>query len=679
MLGFKLIIASYAALYPLFFEENRGILGFKALHIRYTENNVPTFPSIFRFFRTFLVVTTTILLVISSRGQESAEGKSIKVSEIPERFFQVQDSLGYFWQAFGNGALLSGEAQYLQSGLNLLINGEPFAPKEALVREPGGAGDRIDLKLSGSRDSFSVSRDLWFDTQRSGVRILDTFKNTSGAALTLSISLRTTYPFAWQSLHGTGGALLSNDPLLALGAGDSSLEVHFSPLEGRYDTLLLLGNEKSQERPELKTSSNLRELTLTYTLAIPAGETRSLLHWILQRNLPDVTKDVAALLPFLQRDQLVDPGVETALAKTIVNFSPTAFPGDVAVPGQLKNLIALNLLTDQIGLHRRAEDILWISRANQLSGKISREGDLTIETAYVGVQKVPLARIAAIQGGSSSGRGDLIYLRDGRVFAGTIQEGNIRWKAGSGSGPELPEELPLKTLHLLFFATESGDGTPPPKTTHFLQLINGSVLAIAPATGESVAWLTGWGAEVWPWSDLAEALRVNRPGPILRLRHRNGSEIAAFSQESNLNLTKTDGGKLEVPGTMVDRVWNSGSFVLSITDREEELLEFAEVPAGRGPAQGFLLRDNQFLEGSFLEPTLSLHAEGGHLTLNTGDIAEMNRSIEPGKESEVIVVLSNGEKVSGRIEENYLKIKRSQNEIEIPVGQFCGYRRPIQP
>ena len=130
---------------------------------------------------------------------------------------------------------------------------------------------------------------------------------------------------------------------------------------------------------------------------------------------------------------------------------------------------------------------------------------------------------------------------------------------------------------------------------------------------------------------------------------------------------------------MVDRVWSSGASLLSITDREEELLEFAEVPAGRGPAQGFLLRDNQFLEGSLLDATLSLHAEGGHLTLNTGDITEMNRSIEPGKGAEVIVVLTNGEKVSGRIEEDYLKIKRSQNVIEIPVGQFCAYRRPKQP
>ena len=654
-------------------------MGFKALYIRYTENNVPTFPSISRFFCTFLVLTTTILLVMPSRSQESGGGKPIKVSEIPERFFQVQDSMGFFWQAFGNGALLSGEAQYLQSGLNLLINGEAFAPKEALVREPGGAGDRIDLKLSGTRDSLSVNRDLWFDTKRSGVRVLDTFKNTSGTALTLSVSLRTTYPFAWQSLHWTVGALLSNEPLLALGAGDSSLEVHFSPLEGRYDTLLLLGNEKSQERPELKTSSNLRELTLTYKLAIPAGETRSLLHWILQRNLPDVTEDVSAFLPFLQRDQLVDPGVEAALAKSIVNFSASAFPGEVAAPGQLRNLIALNLLTDQIGLHRRAEDILWISRANQLSGTISREGELTIETAYVGVQKVPLARVAAIQGGGSSGRGDLVYLRDGRVFAGTIQEGSIRWKAGAGSGPELPEDLPVTNLHLLLFATESGDGTPPPKTTHFLQLVNGSVLAIAPSPSEDVTWLTAWGGEAWPWSDLVETLRVNRPGPVLRLRHRDGSEIAAFSRESNLSLTKADGGKLEVPGTMVDRVWSSGASLLSITDREEELLEFAEVPAGRGPAQGFLLRDNQFLEGSLLDATLSLHAEGGHLTLNTGDITEMNRSIEPGKGAEVIVVLTNGEKVSGRIEEDYLKIKRSQNVIEIPVGQFCAYRRPKQP
>jgi hypothetical protein len=292
---------------------------------------------------------------------------------------------------------------------------------------------------------------------------------------------------------------------------------------------------------------------------------------------------------------------------------------------------------------------------------------------------VPLDRIAAIQGGNSSGRDHLVYLRDGRVFSGTIQEGRILWNAGTESGAETAGELPVATLNLLLFATESGDGAAPAKTTHFLQMINGSVLAIAPAKDEKVEWLSAWGGEAWPWSDLVEVLRVSRAGPVLRIRHRDGSEITAFSRETNLTLTKSDGGKLEVPGMMVDRIWSSGASSLTITAREEELLEFAEVPSGRGPAQGFLLRENQFLGGAFVDSTLNLHAEGGHLTINTADIVEMTRSIEPGKSEAVVVVLSNGEKVTGRIEENYLKISRARNEIEIPVGQFCAYRRPVQP
>ena len=60
--------------------------------------------------------------------------KPVEIREIPDRFFAVQDSSGFFWQAFGNGALVSGDAQYLQSGLNLLVDGVAFAPGRALVR-----------------------------------------------------------------------------------------------------------------------------------------------------------------------------------------------------------------------------------------------------------------------------------------------------------------------------------------------------------------------------------------------------------------------------------------------------------------------------------------------------------------------------------------------------------------
>src|SRR5690606_1555670 len=153
--------------------------------------------------------------------------------------------------------------------------------------------------------------------------------------------------------------------------------------------------------------------------------------WILQRNLADVTQDLAAISPFLQRDKLIVPEVDPAAYAEVVNFAPSAFQIEASAPAQIKALVALNRLTDRIGFHRRSEDILWISPTNQIAGTIQREGSLTVATAYTGDREVAMTEIAAIRGGGGNGRNPLVYLRDGRVFAGTIREGEIGWTTGT--------------------------------------------------------------------------------------------------------------------------------------------------------------------------------------------------------------------------------------------------------
>ncbi|MBU6178725.1 MAG: hypothetical protein KGR69_03635, partial [Verrucomicrobia bacterium] len=50
-------------------------------------------------------------------GQEKVAGTvatpAVRLAELPERFFQIQDEAGFFWQALDNGALISGDTQYL--------------------------------------------------------------------------------------------------------------------------------------------------------------------------------------------------------------------------------------------------------------------------------------------------------------------------------------------------------------------------------------------------------------------------------------------------------------------------------------------------------------------------------------------------------------------------------------
>lgn len=608
--------------------------------------------------------------------------KPVEIREIPDRFFAVQDSSGFFWQAFGNGALVSGDAQYLQSGLNLLVDGVAFAPGRALVREPQAGAEKIDLRLEEKRADLTVSRDLWFDTRRSAVRVFDTFTNTSAAAKTVTVSLRTTYPFAWQSLHGTGGGLLSADPALQLGARDYSLCVHFSPSEGRHDTLFVMGSEKGGEMAELKASANSRELTFVYPIEIAAGESRSLLHWIMQRNLPDVSQDLAALSPFIQRDRLIVPEVDPNSSARVANFAPTAFQIEANAPAQIKALVALNRLTDRIGFHRRSEDIMWMSPTNQIAGTVKREGSLTIGTAYTGEQQALIADIAAIRGTAGNGRDPMVYLRDGQVLAGPIRSGEIAWSIGATTttpaAPALAEPVDSAMLNLLLLATGPNDGVAPAKTTHFLQLIDGTVLPIVASTDLAMDLTAPWGEEKWLWSDLVEAGQISLPSPRLRVVHRNGSEVSALLTTGTWSLTTAAGTAVEIPTSAIDRLWTAGVAGLArLTGNPAGTpwLDFAEVPKGQGPSTGFLLAGNQLIDAAFAEEKIALSEGGREWQVETARIVSLRRSPEPDAHGIVEVELDNGEKLSGRFSAPYLVLARNGVELEIPGSWVLGYRK----
>ena len=561
----------------------------------------------------------------------------------------------------------------MQSGLNLIVGEVGFAPAEALVHGPEADGEKVDIRLSEKRAGISIARDLWFDTRRSAVRVLDTVTNTSTAEQTLPVALRTTYPFAWQSLHGSGGAMLSNDPTLRLGARDFSLGIHFSPTEGRHDTLFVIGSEKGGQKPELRASANSRELTFLYTIVIPPGESRSLLHWIMQRNLSGVSEDQAAISPFLQRDKLIVPEVEAKGFASVVNFAPSAFQVESAAPAQIKSLVSLNDLTDSIGFHRRSEDMLWISPNNQISGTVNREGVITVGATYTGDQDVKFPEIAAISGGA--GRNPLVFLRDGRVLAGPIRKGEIKWRAGGApTAAASLETINPADLNLLLFATGPADGVAPPKTTHFLRLIDRSVLALINAPAAELDWIAPWGPEKWPWSDLIEALYVSEPSPRFRVLHRNGSELSAFLPVGTWVVNTPSIQGIEIPTSAIDRIWVAGGGRLAPALVTVNWQDFAEIPDGLGPVKGFLLSGNQLMEGTFADAYLLLSDGGNLLRLETAQITAMRRSLDPESENRIEVELANGEKLNGELTSPYVKILRTGGEVEIPSSLLLAYR-----
>lgn len=597
----------------------------------------------------------------------------VKLAELPERFFQVQDEAGFLWQALDNGALLAGESQYFQSGLNLIVDGNPFQPGTAQASESAGSEGRVAVRLEESRESVALTRELWFDRKRSGVRVWDRLTNPGTTERRYEVILRTTYPFAWQSLHGTGGGLLGTEP--ALRPGDLSLAVHFSPSEGRHDTIFILGSEKGGQVPEIKASANSRELAFSYSVTVPPGQSRSLLHWVLQRNLSDLSEDAAALSPFLQGGQWIDAGLDEKARASVVNLAPESFPSTPVAASGLKGLVALNQLTDETGLYRRGEDMLWLGPSNGIAGVLNRDGQITLSTALVGEVEIPFARIAAIRGAAERGGPVVVYLRDGRVYSGSISAGVLTWTTQGA----VAESLDAGAFHLLLLATGAEDGTLPAGATHFLQLTSGTVLAIAPEATERLEWASPQGPRSDEWSKLVE-LRRQRESPAgWRSRWQDGSSVTILLRAAPLRVKTVGAGVLELPPVLVDRLWSAGTEPVLKQMEGDALLDFSELPAGIGPQTGVLLRGNQVLAAELAPGSLVLVDGTTRTPVDTARITGLLRSTDPELPRKVEIYLAGGERLVGEIADLSLAFVRGGATVEIPSGSILSYRNPSSP
>ncbi len=624
-------------------------------------------PSISRLSPVAAAVFMDLLVIAAVHSQDRET-----LTDIPDKLFQLQDSQGFFWQASGNGALTSGETQYLQSGLNLIVAGTPFSPSKAEVRAPGEGVETVDVEFSEIREGLAVRRNLWFDADRAGVRVYDTITNSGNVSQTVSVELRTTYPFGWQSLHDLEGELLANEPALRLDERDMGLIVRFSPSEGRHDTVFIATSETGGMRPNLKASVNSRELTFAYDLILKTGESKSLLHWILQRNVPEISETGADVAGITQRGRLIRPGVGQADLESLANFGAESFPDETVAPAQLRSLVALNSLTDRIGFHRRSDDLLWINSTNQISGKVSRDAKLTIEAAYVGETTIAMSEVAAIQGGSGMGRIPRIFLRDGQVLVGrTIAEG-----LGSLTGAE-EDPLDLDQINLLLLGTEANDGAAPEGTDFFLEMKNGTVLASTGAASFSLNVATSWGQESPRITELSEVEFLTTPSPRWRIVSEGGSRFSGFLMGESFTLKVAGGVEVDIPPVAIQKMWRPAQAQSSISQSIEAWLDFDEVPEGLADGEVFLLAGNDLIRGNLGDKYLTLNQGDSFLRIAADRIASISRQFETVAEeaARFRIHLDNGDRLDGSFEDPYFQIKRGESLVSLPIDRLVAYRK----
>ncbi len=604
--------------------------------------------------------------------QEGTQPKAVSFENVPEKFTQRHDKLGFLWQADNFGALTSGETQYLPSGMKLSVSGVPFQPQSATLKDGTASNGVVDLDLIEKRKGVTIERSLWFDLERGGVRIIDRVTNTGKAKVTLRAEFKTTYPFSWQNLHGMDGKFLKVDPVPILGERDFGVLVRFSQTEGRHDTLFLTSSEKDSLRPVMSASSNNRELVFFYDLALGGGESRSLVHWILQRNLSGPIDVKESLAPFYQGRRLIDSRVPSNLVGSVANFDRAAFPKDGGTPLRLDSLISLNEFIDKIGVHRRDEDILHISANNQLVGKVDPRAEIKVNSDFGREMSVSIRKIAAIQGGGGVGRVPRIFLRDGRVLSGDFEASNLSLKVGDEwtVGSLRPNEL-----NVLLCSLSLEDGVPPPGTGGFLELRSGSVLAVSTKNPSLVSLVTPWRALQLPINKIDELGYVTRPSPRFRLVTPEGSRLTVFVPTETLPLTQASGKILDIPAALISRIWKEGRTSTTTVAEDDYWLDFSEVPEDIRPDNGFLLSGNNILNGTLEGDEIRMIDGASVVRVAVAEIESIQRTVDKGTASHPVfeIELKNGDTLTGELRAPVLKIKEGENLWKIPVAHLIAF------
>ena len=596
-------------------------------------------------------------------GTAWSEPGKVEFSEIPAKFQQFQDQAGFLWQVNKEAALTSGETQYLPSGMKLVLNGKTFLPKSAVLTDNTAAKGVLDLVLTDSGKELKTTRDLWFDLERGGVRVLDTVKNNGKSPVVVAVELRNAFQFPWQNLVGTSGRILGGGSV-KLSERDRGITVKFSVADGRQDTIILARGEAGGEGPELSASSNSRELVLRYKMKIEPGQTKSLLHWILRRNVGKLDDLGGLVRPFYDRRQLINSRIPGELIAKVHNFSKSDFPLQSGPPPHLKNLVSLNELIDRVGVHRRSEDILYFSPDNQLTGEIGPNAAVRIGGATLGISKM-----AAIEGGGGVGRTPRVFLRDGSVLVGDIELENFSLKIGSEWTVQNWDPV---ALNLVLFGWDKDDGVPPEKAKRLVELRSGEVIPLSELRdGLEVA--LPWGTKKMTLDEVRELRYRTTPWPQFRLVESDGSQLGVLLADEQLQLTGVSGKVRSIDSRSLKRIWVSGTIpretILDLDPAPENLDDF---PREEIPSSGFLLQGSNVLAATFKkgEP-LALVDRNGVIKIAPEEISTIRR---PNGNGQLEIDLKNGDSVKGKLRRKTFAIEAGGQTWTIPATHLIAFQ-----
>jgi hypothetical protein len=583
--------------------------------------------------RTFLILFSILGMLSFADAQE--------VPSLPYQPSLLADAKGHEWyieqngtlQRNGSGASMIGNCMALQLGNQQFYSQQPLTTAD---------GKEISMSAQQPYNGIAITRRITFMQREAALRYVDEFFNTTSRDVTLTVEIR-------HGLNNSARELTSN-----LG------RVIAGPLEPQESGILALPGDSERSAPALflsirtpKSSVPLRlrvqnkyQISIFYSLTIPAGQSQTLIHGIAQIQLdakatPDQISKVCA--PFAL-DRLAR-GLPKSVLKSAANLGSAGngFGGGEFFPD------------DFWGISPGASDQLALGRDSLLKGTAAMTG-LSLQREG-GVVTPELENIAAIAGPVFTDDAmSWLWLRDGQLLHGVLSAEVVRFTLLSGA------ELPVARLDRLVPAKSA---EPRPPLAHpLIELLNGERIIIHPE-GEFKG-SSPWGEISVPWSDLIALQKTDDEsfGGLLSLR--DGTRVRLLPQAGKSQIKTLSLGVQNIDLADLRRLITP----LAMTTSEED----AE------PTTSFLdLAGGQRLVARIVDATLTLATEAGPLALPPASIREL-RDVSQDDASHLRAFEAHvwgGGVVRGTLEDSRIKVEGRGFIWEIPVRHILRVVNPI--
>jgi hypothetical protein len=588
-----------------------------------------------------------------------------KVEPVPRRFGRITDKNGCRWGLRVDGSVgLSGHAEERVGAFDwahvLAVDGRDFTMESAET-----SPERNRVRLRGKAGDVEVTRDVWIDPERGGVRFIEAVTNSTDALKTIEVLVRTEFGDGVQPLQRLDGRPLAENQL---GKDDAGVLFMQESASKKPAVLMLLTDPRSESKPRLSGSNTSQRWQATWTLRVPAKTTASIVHWLVQRA--NLTADQArpVVEAFWHANKLLRPEVDGESAKTLVNFSPRSVGGasdaSAAGPDGEQLLGPLSRLCERLSVERGKEDVYWMGAGSALTGEV-QGGPLTVESRF-GKLTLPLVEVAAVQGAGGRGRWPRVFLRDGTVLPGALVLPD--WKVIGAKGWTI--KVASETLEALVLRVSPIDGIVTPPPTAVARLTSGEVLPLQIASEEKLRLTSPWGPVETTLAQIEALWHLRQPAPACRLWLKDGSRLTVFPAPREITARSARLGAIPLKISDLAALWSPAA---DLPDFDADLEEITDLSAHNGSA--CLLKGSNLIAATLADPSLILSSGTTETSVKATEIRELRR-LETGSDAAPVfhLTLDGGAEFDGVIEAGTIALQTATGPWHVPVAHLLALK-----